>query len=79
LRIDSEAVRNARAQQLRTKFENIRFKEGETVDDFTMRLGSLVTELDTFGEVIKEQQVVQKLLWVVPKHLSQVAVVIEVT
>jgi hypothetical protein len=29
--------------------------------------------------VIKEQQVVQKLLRVVPKHLSQVAVVIEVT
>jgi hypothetical protein len=29
--------------------------------------------------VIKEQQVVQKLLRVVPKHLSQVAVAIEVT
>jgi hypothetical protein len=79
LRIGSEAVRNVRAQQLRTEFENIRFKEGETVDDFTMRLGSLVTELDTLGEVIKEQQVVQKLPWVIPKHLSQVAVVIEVT
>jgi hypothetical protein len=36
LRISSEAVRNARAQRLRTEFESIRFKEGETVDDFTM-------------------------------------------
>jgi hypothetical protein len=79
LRIGSEAVWNARAQQLRTEFESIRFKEGETVDDFTMRLGSLVVELGTFREVIKEQQVVQKLLRVVPKHLSQVAVAIEVT
>ncbi len=79
MRIDSEAVRNARAQRLRTEFESIRFKEGETVDDFTMRLGSLVAELGTLGEVIKEQQVVQKLLRVVPKHLSQVAVAIEVT
>jgi hypothetical protein len=70
--ISSEAVRNARAQRLRTEFESIRFKEGETVDDFTMRLGTL-------GEVIKEQQVVQKLLQIVPKHLSQVAVAIEVT
>jgi hypothetical protein len=42
-------------------------------------LDSLVAELGTLGEVIKEQQVVQKLLRVVPKHLSQVAVVIEVT
>jgi hypothetical protein len=58
LRIGSEAVRNARAQRLRMKFESIRFKEGETVDDFTMRLSSLVAELGTLGEVIKEQQVV---------------------
>jgi hypothetical protein len=67
-----------RAQRLRTEFESICFKEGETVDDFTMRLGSLVTELGTLGEVIKEQQVVQKLLRVILKHLSQVAVTIEV-
>jgi hypothetical protein len=79
LRIGSEAVRNARAQRLKTEFESISFKEGEIVDDFTMRLGSLVTELGTLGEVIKEQQVVQKQLRVVPKHPSQVAVTIKVT
>jgi hypothetical protein len=44
-----------------------------------MRLGSLVAELGTLEVVIKEQQVVQKLLQVIPKHLSQVAVTIEVT
>jgi hypothetical protein len=70
LRIGSETVRNVMAQRLRTEFESIRFKEGETIDDFTMRLSSLVAELDTLGEVIKEQQVVQKLLRVIPKHLS---------
>jgi hypothetical protein len=70
LRIGSEAVRNVRTQRLRMEFESIRFKEGETVNDFTMCLGSLVAKLDTLGEVIKEQQVVQKLLPVVPKHLS---------
>jgi hypothetical protein len=58
LQIGSEAVRNTRAQRLRTEFESIRFKEGETVNDFTMRLGSLVAELGTLREVIKEQQVV---------------------
>jgi hypothetical protein len=61
------------------EFESIHFKEDETVDDFTMRLGSLVAKLGTLGEVIKEQQVIQKLLRVIPKHLSQVAVTIEVT
>jgi hypothetical protein len=68
--IGSGAVRNVRAQRLRTEFESIRFKEGETVDDFTTRLASLVAELGTLGEVIKEQQVAQKLPRVIPKHLS---------
>jgi hypothetical protein len=79
LRIGSEAIRNATAQRLRTELESIHFKEGETVDDFTMRLGSLVAELGTLGEVIKEQQDVQKLLRVILKNLSQVAVSIKVT
>jgi hypothetical protein len=79
LRIGSDAVRNVRTQQLRAEFESIRFKEGESIDDFTMRPGSLVAALATLGEEIKEQQVVQKLLHVIPKHLSQVAITIEVT
>jgi hypothetical protein len=79
LRIGSEVVQNTRTQWLRAGFESIQFKEGESVDDFTMRLGSLVAALGTMGEEIKEQQVVQKLLRVVPKHLSLVAIAIEVT
>jgi hypothetical protein len=55
LQIDSEAVRNVRTQRLRSEFESIRFKEGESVNDFTMRLGSLVAALGTLGEEIKDQ------------------------
>jgi hypothetical protein len=54
LRIGSEAVWNARAQRLRTEFKSIRFKESESIDDFTMHLDSLVAVLDTLEEVIKE-------------------------
>jgi hypothetical protein len=55
LQIDSEAVRNVRTQRLRSEFESIRFKEGESVNDFTMRLDSLVAALGTLGEEIKDQ------------------------
>jgi hypothetical protein len=68
--IDGKAVRNARTQRLRFEFESIQFREGEFVNDFTMRLGSLVAALGTLGEEIKEQQVVLKRSWVIPKHLS---------
>jgi hypothetical protein len=36
LRIGSEAVWNARTQRLRSEFESIWFKEGESINDFTM-------------------------------------------
>jgi L-rhamnose isomerase len=36
MRIDSDAVWTAKAQRLRLEFEGIRFKEGESIDDFTM-------------------------------------------
>jgi hypothetical protein len=68
--IDGKAVRNARTQRLRFEFESIQFREGEFVNDFTMHLGSLVAALGTLGEEIKEQQVVLKWSWVIPKHLS---------
>jgi hypothetical protein len=45
LQIGSEAIWNARTQRLRLEFESIQFKERESVDDFTMRLDSLVTML----------------------------------
>jgi hypothetical protein len=45
LQIGSEAIWNARTQRLRSEFESIQFKERESVDDFTMRLDSLVTML----------------------------------
>jgi hypothetical protein len=54
LKISSEAIWNVRTQRLWAEIESIRFKEGESVDDFTMCLGSLVTTLGTLGEEIKE-------------------------
>jgi hypothetical protein len=54
--IGSEAVRNARTQRLRAEFESIQFKEGESVDDFTMCLGSLVAVLGTLGDEIRNNR-----------------------
>ncbi|XP_062193534.1 uncharacterized protein LOC133896916 [Phragmites australis] len=79
MRVGSESVLKSKAQRLRREFEGIRFKEGESVDDFVIRLTNLVAALSTVGETIEESKVVEKLLRVVPKRLSTVAVAIEVT
>ena len=44
-----------------------------------LRLQNLVVALETAGETIQPQRVVEKLLRAVPKSLRQVAVAIQVT
>uniref|UniRef100_A0A0A8XWN0 DUF4219 domain-containing protein n=1 Tax=Arundo donax TaxID=35708 RepID=A0A0A8XWN0_ARUDO len=77
MRVGGESVHKTKAQRLRREFEGNRFKEGESVNDFVMRLSNLVAALSTVNEIIEENKVVEKLLRVIPKRLSTVA--IEVT
>ena len=37
-RVGSERAKKAKAQQLRWEFDNLRFKSGESVEDFAFRL-----------------------------------------
>ncbi|KAL6622998.1 hypothetical protein ACP70R_032877 [Stipagrostis hirtigluma subsp. patula] len=77
MRMGDERVRDANAQRLLKVFENLEGRDGETVDAFAMRLGSLVAELRELGETMEEVRVVKKMLRVVPKKYGQVAVSIE--
>jgi hypothetical protein len=78
-RVGSDQVQKMEAQRLLRQFENIRFNDGEGVDDFTLRLQNIVAALETVGETIPPRRVVEKLLRVVPKSLRQVAIAIQVT
>ena len=59
------------------EFENISFKDGKLVDDFVLRINTLSEELRGLGEKIEESRVVKKMLRVLPKKYSQIAVSIE--
>jgi hypothetical protein len=63
------------------KVENLRiyieFKEGESVEDFGMRITNLVTNIKSLVESIDDTRVVKKFLRVVPPRFNQVAVSIE--
>ncbi|XP_071680382.1 uncharacterized protein [Lolium perenne] len=51
LRLGSERVREARAQTRRSEFENLRFKDGEKVEQFAMRLTGIMHELERFKQL----------------------------
>jgi len=77
MRIGAEHVKEANAQRLLQEFENIKFKDAETVDEFALRIGALAADLRVSGENIQDSRVVKKLLRVLPQRYGQIAISIE--
>ena len=72
-RIGSDRARRSTLQKLRQEWENLAFKPGEDVDDFALRLNTLMQQLARYGDNdIDEERAVEKFLRVVPKKYSQV-------
>ena len=59
-------VKEAKVQTLRSDLEVIRMKFGELVDDFYMRLNTIVIDIPSPDEKIEEVMVVKKFLRAVP-------------
>jgi hypothetical protein len=70
-------VRESKAQLLHKEYDHMRFKQGETVDDFGMRLQDLVHQLEVLGDPVDDKMVILKFLRVVPKQYKQMARSIE--
>ncbi|CAD6337548.1 unnamed protein product [Miscanthus lutarioriparius] len=70
-------LREANTQHLLRQFGDIGFNEGESVDDFSLRIMSLANTIRTLGHDITDAQIVKKMLQVVPEHLEQIAYSIE--
>jgi hypothetical protein len=77
MRVGSDHVWKGKVQQLKKEFEMISFCDGESVDDFALRLTNLVTRLATLRAPTDKTQVVENFLPVVPPRLSQIALAIE--
>jgi hypothetical protein len=73
LRLGSERVREARAQTRRSEFENLRFKDGEKVEQFAMRLTGVMHDLEILEDRVTEHKAVLKFLRCVPKRFRQLA------
>ncbi|CAA0809126.1 Unknown protein [Striga hermonthica] len=73
----SAVPRKAKAQQLRREYEALAFRDGEAVEDFSLRLQSLVSQLAAHGVTITYEEVVAKYLRVVPPKYAQIGLSIE--
>jgi hypothetical protein len=73
-RIGSDRVRKTTLQALRKEWENLTFKPGEDVDDFTLRLNTLQQKMVQFGDdTYGEERAVEKLFRCIPEKYKQIA------
>ncbi|KAL6639641.1 hypothetical protein ACP70R_023372 [Stipagrostis hirtigluma subsp. patula] len=77
MRVGDDRVKSANVERLLKAFENVAFRDGETVDEFVMRINGLVASLRELGEDMEDSRVVRKILRVLPKRMKQVAVSIQ--
>ena len=70
VRVGVQRVRDANAKQLLKEFNDIAFKAGESVDDFSLRIVGLANQVRILGWNLTDAEVVTKMLEVVPDHLS---------
>jgi hypothetical protein len=77
MRVGADRVKEVNVQKLLKEFENIEFKDGESVQDFGMRITNLVTNIKSLDETLDDTRVDKKFLRVVPPGFNQVAVSIE--
>jgi hypothetical protein len=77
-RIGIDRARKATVQKLRQDWDRLAFRPGEDVDDFALRLSTLMQQLARHGDTdIDEEKAVEKFLRVVPKKYSQIALSME--
>jgi hypothetical protein len=77
-RIGSDRARKTTLQALRKEWENLAFKPGEDVDDFALRLNTLLQKMVLFGDdTYNEERVVEKLFRCILEKYKQIARSIE--
>jgi 23S rRNA maturation mini-RNase III len=73
---EDDAARR-RAHQGGPEYDSLEFRDGETVEEFALRLQGMLSQLAVLGDAILEKEAVKKYLHIVPEKYEQVAASIE--
>ena len=77
MRVGSDYAKKATSQLLKQEYATLKFKDGESVEDFSLCLQSLISKLRSHGMTIDEEEVVSKYLHSMPVKYIQIALSIE--
>jgi hypothetical protein len=77
MRLGADRVKEANAERLRWGFGELTFNTGETMEDFSIRLNTVVGDLRVLNDVVSDKEVIKCMLHVVLERLEQVAISME--
>jgi hypothetical protein len=70
MRVSDDRVKKVTTQQLHQKFDLATFDDGETIEDYALRLSGMATHLATLGEEVKDSEIVAKMLRSLPPRFK---------
>ncbi|XP_020254172.1 uncharacterized protein LOC109831249 [Asparagus officinalis] len=73
----ADRVTRAKLQKLKMEFEALRMREGESVDEFTVWLNTVVSKMHAMGEKMDDIAVVEKVLRAITPKFLQIASTLE--
>ena len=62
MRVGSDRAKKATTQLLKQEYATLKFKDGESVDDFSLRLQSLISKLRSHGVTIDVERISSVIL-----------------
>ncbi|KAB5556912.1 hypothetical protein DKX38_007821 [Salix brachista] len=77
MRIGEDRVKKARVQVLKRQLYKVHMQDSETVNEYSMKLTTLVGEIRSLGAKLEESEVVEKLFSSVPDRFLQIIGTIE--
>ena len=77
MHVGSDRAKKATTQLLKQEYALLKFKDGEMVENFSLRLQTLISKLKSHGVTIDEEEAVSKYLHSVPTKYIQIALSIE--
>jgi hypothetical protein len=73
----ADRVKEVNAERLWQEFKDLSIKPGETVEDLSLRLTTVASQLRILDDDISDKEVVKRMLHDVPEKLEQVAISME--
>jgi hypothetical protein len=78
MRVGDDCVKKVTTQQLRQKFNLATFDDGETIEDYALRLSGMAVHLATLGEEVKDGEIIVKMLRSLLPRFKQITTAIKI-